>query len=362
MDPEGPTRRGTPKDRKLLEENMRIVVSGHSLSANRQIRFWKYMALRGHEVLVLAPRDWMFHHVDDEDEGNFHLRGVTFIGRSRRIRGFFDLVRDFDPDVVILSDESDFGQFLQAFQLKMEMGFTLVSFHWDNVPHWYGWEKGIKVIDLFVAGCEGAKRVLTREKRVFEDKVVSPIPQVGIDTSLFHPLDVEKVYDTVYVGGMTVNKGVDLIEEVVRRLGIHHLWIGARRGYDVLPYEGFPVYGDYRGWIDYEELPEWYNRAHVFVIASRDTRHWKEQWGYAIGEALSCGLPAVISNAGEFPSVWGPCRAVRMFEQGDVDDLHEKLDELLNDDPSEIGREGRRFVESRYSMEVVARKYEEVFG
>jgi len=334
------------------DQPMRIVVSGHSLSANRQIRFWKYMALRGHEVLVLAPRSWMFHHVDDEDDGSFHLRGVTFIGRSRRIRGFFDLVRDFDPDVVILSDESDFGQFLQAFQLKMEMGFTLVSFHWDNVPHWYGWEKGIRVIDLFVAGCEGAKRVLTREKGVFEDKVVGPIPQVGIDTGLFRPLDVEKVYDLIYVGGMTVNKGVHWIEKVARDLELKIVWVGTRRSFDIVPYPTFPTHGDPVGWVDYERLPEWYNRAGVFVMYEMDTPIWKPQFGYACGEALLCGLHAVMSDAGDNVENWGNCDSVTIVPQGDIRALREGILDSLDN-----VRDGRDWVIERYGKDVVAERW-----
>jgi len=174
--------------------------------------------------------------------------------------------------------------------------------------------------------------------------------QAGVDTHLFRPMKTKKVYDTCTCAGWTVNKGVDLIEEAVHQLGLNHLWMGHKRQYDTLPYPEFPRYGDIVGWMPYTELPKLYNQAKVHVLASRDTPHWKEQNApYANLEALACGLPVVMTEAGDAPWFLKGCKAAYLVPQNDLNALKKAITEAME------GKPDRDFVK-RYSVEVVGKK------
>jgi glycosyltransferase involved in cell wall biosynthesis len=324
---------------------MKVLVFGHSLCAPRQIRFWRFFASLGHNVRVLAPRKWLFHEVKDYEEGNFSIKGVELFG-NLRVRGLLDLVREFKPDILYSNEPTYSGGSLQAIQVGKELGVKVAIFEWDNVFHTSPVEqKVLENADLFIPGCEGAREVL-KQKGVPKDKLSEPIPQVGVDTNLFRKMNVEKDYDLVYASGWTLNKGYDLIQEAAKDLNLKIVWLGAKRPFDIMPK---PIeYGDVVGWVEYEKLPLYYNRAKLGIVASRNTNEWLEQFVYFIPECLSCEIPVVATDAGEVPRIWGSCKAVRIVRQNDVEALKEGIKEMLDYQ----GESGRKFVISNYGYEV----------
>lgn len=334
----------------------KIIVCGHSMAAPRQQRFWEFFASLGHEVHVLAPKVWMMHKVVDMERGSFSMKGINFIGWARRIRGFLNLAEEVNPDWVYLNDEADVGQVLQACQVKKDIRFKLALFSWDNILHLYGWEKLIDQIDLFIPGCQGAKEILI-QKGVDVSKITDCILQVGVDCNLFRPLECDKEFDTVTCAGFTENKGITDIKKVVKQLGLKHLWLGGSRPYDRL---SEPLdYGYAPGWMNYEELPKWYNKAKVHVLFSRDTPEWKEQNApYANLEALACGLNVVMTKAGDAPYFLEGCKAALLIPQNDVDALKDGIIETLN----YSGESGTKFVIENFSYEKIAQKLVRVFG
>jgi glycosyltransferase involved in cell wall biosynthesis len=52
-----------------------------------------------------------------------------------------------------------------------------------------------------------------------------------------------------------------------------------------------------------EELPEVMNALDVFILPSRTTARWKEQFGRVIIEAHACGTPVIGSDSGAIPDV-----------------------------------------------------------
>jgi glycosyltransferase involved in cell wall biosynthesis len=312
------------------------------------------MASLGHQILVLAPREWLFHKVKDEKEGNFELKGVDLFG-NLRVKGLYNIVKDFKPDVLYSNEPTYSGGSLQAVQVGKELGIKVAIFEWDNVFHTSVFEpKVLENADLFIPGCISAKDILI-QKGVPKDKISEPIPQVGVDTSLFHKITVEKDYDLVYASGWALNKGYDLIQEVAKDLKLKIVWLGAKRPFDIMPK---PIeYGDVVGWVEYEKLPLYYNRAKLGIVASRDTKEWLEQFVYFIPECLLCEIPVVATNAGEVPRIWGSCKAVRIVRQNDVEALKEGIKEMLDYQ----GESGRKFVEENYSYPIIAQKLVKIF-
>lgn len=304
---------------------------------------------------MLAPRKWLFHEVKDLEEGSFSLKGVELFG-GLRVRGLFDIAKDFQPDWIYSNEPTYLGGSLQAVQVGKELGVKVAVFEWDNIRHTSPMEpKVLEKATLFIPGCEGAREVLI-QKGVPKDKLSKPIPQVGVDTDLFCKMNVEKDYDLVYASGWTLNKGYDLIQEAAKDLNLKIVWLGAKRPFDIMPK---PIeYGDVVGWIEYEKLPLYYNRAKLGIVASRNTKEWVEQFLYFIPECLSCEIPVVATDAGEVPRIWGECEAVKIVRQDNVEALKEGIMEMLN----YKGESGRNFVLEKFSYEKVAEKLVKVFG
>jgi glycosyltransferase involved in cell wall biosynthesis len=45
------------------------------------------------------------------------------------------------------------------------------------------------------------------------------------------------------------------------------------------------------GFIQYDELPYFYNHAKALILPS-----WSDQWGLVVNEAMACGLPVLVSE------------------------------------------------------------------
>ena len=86
---------------------------------------------------------------------------------------------------------------------------------------------------------------------------------------------------------------------------------------------------DALGFVTADEVAEEMARAHVLVQPSLTTTQWAEQFGRTVAEAMTVGLPCLVSDSGELPFLVGhDSRAV--FREGDVDDLCRRLTSLTD--------------------------------
>ncbi len=69
----------------------------------------------------------------------------------------------------------------------------------------------------------------------------------------------------------------------------------------------------------------------VLVLPSRTTRHWKEQYGRVLVEAMTLGVPVIGSSSGAIPDVIG--QAGLVFSEGDASELARCI-MSLRDDPA----------------------------
>jgi glycosyltransferase involved in cell wall biosynthesis len=61
----------------------------------------------------------------------------------------------------------------------------------------------------------------------------------------------------------------------------------------------------FAGRIDSSAMPAFYRDLDLFVLPSRTTPAWKEQFGRVLIEAMACGVPVIGSDSGEIPHVIG---------------------------------------------------------
>jgi glycosyltransferase involved in cell wall biosynthesis len=94
-------------------------------------------------------------------------------------------------------------------------------------------------------------------------------------------------------------------------------------------------------------MPHYYGSADIFVSASH-----REGSGYALIEALACGLVPVVTDIPAFRAIAGPCG--ERWRVGDAGDLARCLGLVAARDQSRESAEARRWFEANLSWSVIA--------
>ena len=149
------------------------------------------------------------------------------------------------------------------------------------------------------------------------------IPQFGVDPELFAPGDGERgaTFRIGYAGRLIEAKGIELLLDAVRRIEGDRGAAGRRHG----------TAGRGDSWAGGRAMPacDCWARCparrcrgstrdlDVLVLPTLGRRGWTEQFGRAAIEAMACGAPVIVSDAGELPAVVG--EAGRIVPAGDAE-------------------------------------------
>ena len=132
------------------------------------------------------------------------------------------------------------------------------------------------------------------------------------------------------VGRATYEKGFQSVIDAAADLGDVRITLcGAGEALDELTDRATAsgVEFDAIGWVSPAQVVEEMAKSHVLVQPSRTTPVWTEQFGRSVAEAMTVGLPCVVSSSGELPHlVQHDARAV--FAEGDAEDLGRRLGAL----------------------------------
>ena len=205
------------------------------------------------------------------------------------------------------------------------------------------------------------------------DKVV----ELGhpVDTDLFHPVGARPNNSDVNilsVGKLIYEKGhhivIESLADLLRSYDHLRLLIAGEGPYrpaleEICRRHGVADKVSFLGFVPNEQLSEIYRECHIFVHHPITIEGWWEEFfGVVAVEAMSSGLPLIVSDCGGLKYLV-PEDAGFMIGQEDREMLREKV-KLLVENPTlrdDMGAQGRAFVCRRYSIPVVARRcYEEV--
>jgi glycosyltransferase involved in cell wall biosynthesis len=117
------------------------------------------------------------------------------------------------------------------------------------------------------------------------------------------------------------------------------------------------------GYVPHHQVGAYFSALDLFVLPSRTTPTWKEQFGRVLLEAWGYGVPVVGSDSGHIPVLIRETGGGLVFHEGDPEDLAAKLGELLAapERAWRMGAAAREVVKREYSLEAVAeRLYESV--
>jgi glycosyltransferase involved in cell wall biosynthesis len=275
--------------------------------------------------------------------GSYHLFYWPSLGQ---------VIRQVQPDLIHLDEEAYNLATFHGARHAGRVGIPLVFFTWQNLlrhyPPPFSWfeQHVFKHAAHAIAGSGEALQVLQCKGYRGDASV---IPQFGIDPDLFSPSEAPPPEPPVigFIARLVEEKGLLVLLDALGSLPgpwrLHVIGVGplearARRKAAALGI------GDRIVWergVPSTRVPERLRTFSVVVQPSLTRRHWKEQFGRALMEAMACGVPVVGSSSGEIPHVIG--EAGLIVPEGDPVALRNTLARLLGDCGlrAELGQRGR---------------------
>jgi len=178
----------------------------------------------------------------------------------------------------------------------------------------------------------------------------------GLDTEKFHPLNLPKAFDGVFLGRLARQKGIDVLlrawSEVVRENSDSQLLLlGGGNPEEVSLYRKMAI--DLRlegnvtfaGFVEDEELVRLLNSSKLFVFPSR-----KEGFAQAVSQAMGCGLCCILSDIPPLKEVYGGAAVFFPVDQPVA--LAERIRSMLGaEDERKMFSERARQLAERFSWE-----------
>ena len=188
----------------------------------------------------------------------------------------------------------------------------------------------------------------------------------GVDSDFFRPLNINKQstkFRFLFVGRLHAIKNISLLLNWVSNLSKtktdFELYIYGQ-GPEEETIKQFIV--EYKleefiqlfPWVSVEELPEIYNSANCFVNPS-----FNEGLPNTVMEAMSCGLPVIVSNVVGNRDLVEHKQNGLIFESDNLEDFTKQANIILtnNELAKQIAQKNRELVLEKYSTKVLAEKY-----
>lgn len=325
-------------------------------------------AVPGAEVQVVA--DPVFH-----PEATHPLRSfaVPWLGSPRRwtaalawLRGTGDLaLGDLDAVVSLELFSVATGQAAGLAERLQVPHLVYVTEILDDNPlyrlppwRWYS-RRILRTLDGVLCWNEaGARHAVARGVDRARIEVVSP----GVDTAVFHPpLSRSTEPVAITVGELRADKGVMNViaaaDRAVARLpgGFRLVVVGdGPLRDDVDAAARARPWLEVRGRLARSEVAEELRRAAAFVLAPESRPFWAEQLGFAVIEAMACGLPVIVTRCGALGEVVPEHNPV--VDEGDLDAVADGLVQALGPAGAEWGERNRIAVDERYTLSTQGRR------
>lgn len=375
---------------------MRILLISHTCQSRTegQPKAHELAAIPGIELKVLVPDRWRHYgaprgaDVPTAPAFDFHLGKVRFpwAGPAQFYLHYYPglkrILRDFRPDIIDLWEEPWALVSAHACRLRNRVlpGAKIISETEQNIDKRlpFPFERlrrySLRNAD-FVVGRNRESIDVVRRKGYAGPAEVVPN---GVDAELFRPMDKTAcraaldvppgAFVAGYVGRLVEEKGLlDLIDALpASHRSVHIIMVGAgdhqgellRRAHElgvadrlrILP--GRPL----------DQLPAVMNALDCFVLPSRTTPRWKEQFGRVLIEAGACSVPVIGSDSGAIPEVVGGAGLV--VPERNPAALAAAIEQLRADPTAalKLGIEGCRQVQVNFTWARVAARMHAIYA
>jgi len=201
-------------------------------------------------------------------------------------------------------------------------------------------------------------------------KVYDPI-YGGVDTKFFRPLDIKRRNRVIFSGRIAPHKGIENLVKAVSQIQrmpdlvitgpiIDHNYYSFLR--DLV--KRVSVNADFPGPISDDQLVRYYSSSTALVLPSvyfdmyGKYHPQPELFGLVLAEAMACQLPVIATRVGGIPEIVRNGVTGFLTEPGNVSELRDKLELLLNDPITRetLGMAGRQEVLEKFTWHHVARR------
>ena len=211
------------------------------------------------------------------------------------------------------------------------------------------------IADLYIAISKNMRKELT-ELGVKPNKI-RYLPN-AVDTDIFHPTEKKEENLLLFVGRITFSKGVHVLLNSLQHIKTKtHLVIIGPPDWDLQYFKNFQNQVDYEnrkgfhkitylGVQEEENIVKWCQKASIFILPS-----FREAFGVAILEALSCATPVVATNIPGIRDAVINHKNGLLVSENNPSELAASIQYLLDNKPlrNQFGKEGRKTVLENFS-------------
>jgi glycosyltransferase involved in cell wall biosynthesis len=308
---------------------LRIAVVSHAYNDSEVIKTLESLS-RHMDVLLLTPRQYhclVFRNASAvrSEAAGLQTKPVRVVrlGRSQYLAlGYRKTMARFRPDVVWIEYDPWSVVFhlasLAAVTIRPRPRIVLLAKKntYRRLPTVLRWGKaalaklGLARTDMIIAASTGTRNLYTTNFGVPGETIVVQ-PCLGIDTSHFRPVLRAQASSAVtigFVGKISVDKGIVELLTAVGTLcaqGVRLVLalLGPVRDEELAK----AVSG--KEWVTIEsrrpnhQIPEFLQSIDIFVMPTRVLPDHQEQDARALLEAMSCGLPSIVTSSGIMPEI-----------------------------------------------------------
>jgi glycosyltransferase involved in cell wall biosynthesis len=354
---------------------MRVLMVSKALVVGAYQRKAEEIASLGIDLVVLTPPSWRDRR-GEQTMHAVHNSGYTLRTIPLRFNGSFHLhyyptlaaeLRRTTPDLLHMDEEPYNLATWLALRAARRKHVPSLFFTWQNLykryppPFAYFERANYAAANAAIAGNREAADILRRKGCTGE---IALIPQFGVDPAIFSPMNIFATdahsLHIGYAGGLLPEKGLDdLLHACAVLRGDWRLSL-AGEGSELAALQalaaalGISSHIHFVGRLESTAMPAFYRSLDVFVLPSRTTPSWKEQFGRVLIEAMACERAVVGSDSGEIPHVIDAAGLI--FHEGDRTALTAHLQRLL-DEPAlrrRLGAAARQRVLERFTMAQIA--------
>ena len=303
----------------------------------------------------------------------------AYKGLSFRYKNIRATLQEVQPDVIFLYEEpySYVAWQILYWKRKICPQAKFIFYTWQNLDcrypllHRLAEQYVFKHCDLAVAGSTDVENILRLRgftKEIYQvplalDPQDFPSPLSSLERTELRAKLGLKNFTLGYIGRMAKEKGLeDLFQALshIQNMPWQLLLIGS--GPDELDLRQHAQklnIDDRIIWITYvknTDMFQYYSVMDAFVLPSRTTPAWKEQFGRVLIESMVCGTPVIGSSSGEIPHVIADAGLV--FPERDVNSLTAAISKLI-DDPhlhKSLSLAGRERVFSIFTWQKIAQQ------
>ncbi len=363
---------------------MRVVILSKALAVGAYQRKAEWIAAEPDVALtVLVPQSWQGRAAECAFTQGYDLRALPIrFSHHFHLHYYPTLARTLhalQPDVFHIDEEPYNFATWHAMRcaLRLPRRPRIVFFSWQNLlkryPPPFCWMERdvLRHANAAIVGNQEAHQVW--RAKGFQ-RLMRVVPQFGVDESQFQPAPhpPSDRFTIGYAGRLVREKGVDVLMRAFARLPAHTRLIVVGEGDQAAALQrlarqlGVGERVTFKPPLPSTQMPAFYRQLDAFVLPSRTTPQWKEQFGRVLIEAMACGVPVITSRCGEAPHVAGEAGLV--FEEEDDNALAQHLHRLLNDVElrHSLACAGRQRVLAQFTMRRIAEEtaavYREIYA